>query len=245
MEDIELTKRERRELAREEREKERMNEDRSHRFRGIFVGLVIFAIIGFAGYEVYNFFTAPTPEVVVQPIQLSESDWVRGDRNSRAKLIEYGDFQCPACVNYYPLIEKLSQDINSDFAFVYRHFPLTSIHPNAMPAAKAAEAVGKQGKFWEMYKLLYEKNKEWVEEKNVKERLTIFAEELQLDKEQFLSDFDSAQVEEKVKADMLSGNTLRVNSTPTFFLNGKKIQPKSYEELKKLVEEEIRGFTTE
>lgn len=244
MEELELTKKERRELAREEREKEKINEEKSQKFRGVFIGLAIIAALGFIGYKTYKFFSSPTPEEVSQPIQLLDSDWVRGDRNSRAILIEYGDFQCPACVNYFPLMEKLGQEVTSDFAFVYRQFPLTSIHPNAMPAAKAAESAGKQGKFWEMYKILYEKHDEWAEDKNVKEKFISYAEEIKLNKEQFLSDFGSSSVEDKVKADMLSGNTLRVDSTPTFFLNGKKIQPRSYEEFKKLVEEQIQGYTT-
>lgn len=244
MEELGLSKKERRELAREEREKERASQERSQKMRGVFWGTVVLLIIGFFGYKIYKFFTTPTPEVVVQPIKLSDSDWIKGDRDSKAILIEYADFQCPACVNYYPLIEKLSQEITSDLAIVYRHFPLTSIHPNAMPAAKASEAAGKQGKFWEMYKILYEKNDDWVNDKNAKDKFVSYAGEFQLNKEQFLEDYDSSQVEDKIKADMQSGTVLNVNSTPTLFLNGKKIQPKSYDDLKKSVEDEIRGYTT-
>ncbi|OGM24872.1 hypothetical protein A2962_04180 [Candidatus Woesebacteria bacterium RIFCSPLOWO2_01_FULL_39_61] len=244
MEEVNLTKKERRELAREEKENERIGQEKTKKLRGIFIGLIVLGVIGFVGYKTYKFFTTPAPAVLPQSIELTDSDWIRGDKNSKAILIEYGDFQCPACANYFPLVEKLSQDITSDFTFVYRQFPLTTIHPNAMPAAKAAEAAGKQGKFWEMYKILYEKQDEWAEDRNAKDKFTSYAEELSLNKDQFLSDFDNSQTEEDVKADMLSGNRLNVDSTPTFFLNGKKVQPKSYDQFKKLIEDEIRGYTT-
>lgn len=245
MEEEHLTKKEKRELAKEEKQKEKSQEETSQKFRGVFISLAVLAALLFLGYKTYKYFTTPAPDVVSQPVEVADSDWIRGgDRNSKAILIEYGDFQCPACVTYFPFVEKLGQEITSDFAFVYRQFPLTTIHPNAMPAAKASEAAGKQGKFWEMYKILYEKHDEWAEDRNAKDKFTSYAEELNLNKEQFLSDYDNSQIEEDIKADMLSGNRLGVNSTPTFFLNGKKIQPRSYEDFKKLVEDEIRGFTT-
>jgi protein-disulfide isomerase len=80
-------------------------------------------------------------------------------------LIEYSDFQCPACGFYFPLLKKLEEEFGENIAIVYRHFPLSSVHPNAKFAAYAAEAAGKQGKFWEMHDLIFTNQSEWSDKK--------------------------------------------------------------------------------
>lgn len=95
------------------------------------------------------------------PNVISPDDWVQGDRNSKVVLIEYSDFQCPACAAYFPIIKQLNEEFDGKIAFVYRHYPLVNIHPYAEPMARAAEAAGKQGKFWEMYDMIFSKQAEW------------------------------------------------------------------------------------
>jgi protein-disulfide isomerase len=133
----------------------------------------------------------------------------------------------------------LNRDFPEDLNIVYRHFPLIEVHKNALPAAKAAEAAAKQGKFWEMHNLLFEKQEEWGQDSNALDKFISYAEGLGLDVELFKSDFDSKEVQDRIAADMASGDSLRVNATPTFFLNGNKVSPRSYDEFKNLVEREI------
>ena len=167
-----------------------------------------------------------------------ESDWIKGDKDSKIIITEYSDFQCPACASYYEIVKQIHKEFGDKLAIVYRHFPLRQIHANAETAALSAEAAGKQGKFWEMHDMIFEKQKKWESEKNTKEIFTGYAEELGLNPEQFKKDLNSKEVKEKVEADYQSGVKAGVNHTPTFFLNGKEIQnPRSYEEFKNIINE--------
>src|SRR5690606_8652134 len=114
-------------------------------------------------------------------------------------------------------------EVTENVTFVYRHFPLDAAHPNAREAAYAAEAAGKQGKFFEMHDVLFEKQSEWSPLPDPKETFIGYAEALKLDIEKFTTDMDSKEVQDKVQNDFLSGNEFNVQGTPTFFLNGKRI----------------------
>jgi protein-disulfide isomerase len=95
------------------------------------------------------------------PNIVAQDDWVKGNKDSKVIVVEYSDFQCPACAAYFPMVEQVMDEYKDKVAFVYRHFPLTSIHPHAEPMARAAEAAGKQGKFWEMYELIFKNQNAW------------------------------------------------------------------------------------
>jgi protein-disulfide isomerase len=235
----ELTKQEKRELAKEEKRKEREKGEFQSGFKKWLIYLVVLAVIGFFGYKVYAFFTAPLPEVVEQPVNVVETDWVKGAGEAEATLIEYGDFQCPACATYYPMVKQLLDEYPDTLRVVYRHFPLPS-HRNAYPAAQAAEAAGRQDKFWEMHDILFERQSEWSNLSNPQDKFEEYAEELELDMEQFVTDYESEEAREKIDADLLSATQLGVNATPTFYLNGKKLAPvRSYQDFSSRVQEEI------
>ena len=125
-------------------------------------------------------------------------------------------------------MKKVVKDYESRIQFAYRHFPLSQ-HKNADLAARASEAAGKQGRFWEMHNMLFEKQADWSESESAKELFTGYAVSLGLNKETFLSDIDSADIKNKVKDDYDGGFTAGVNATPTFFLNGMKLQNPSDE----------------
>lgn len=167
---------------------------------------------------------------------VSSGDWTNGNLESKTVLVEYSDFQCPACGAYYPLVEKLLKEKGNDFKFVYRHFPLPQ-HIHAKNAAYAAEAAGKQGKFWEMHSLIFEHQREWSNLSVISASKTFlnYAVSLNLNIEQFEKDRKSAEIKDKVEVDYQSGNRAEVNATPTFFLNGEKIQPKNYEDFISLI----------
>jgi len=165
---------------------------------------------------------------------------IKGNKESNILLVEYSDFQCPACGTYYPLVEQIVEEFGDDIKFEYRHFPLRQIHRNAEPAALAAEAAGLQGKFWEMYSILFERQSEWSN-KTGDSIFTGYAEEIGIDSLKFENDMSlNKDIKNKVEGDYKSGLKLRVNGTPTFFLNGEKMKsPKSYEEFRDMIQQII------
>jgi protein-disulfide isomerase len=243
MEEETLTKKEKRALAKEQKKQAQEKNLMASKLKKLLVWVVAGGLVLFVGVKTWSWVSTPTPEVAGDNVEVTETDWVKGDREAQTVLIEYGDFQCPACANYYPMIKRLHEEIPTGFKTVYRHIPLTSIHRNALISSYAAEAAGNQGKFWEMHDMLYEKQTEWSEETNASVQFIEYAKNIGLDEERFKSDIESDQVKQKVEANMTNANSLGINSTPTFYLNGQRIQPRSYDEFKNLVEDQIRGYS--
>lgn len=153
------------------------------------------------------------------------ADHVEGNKESKVVLVEYGDFQCPGCGGAYPNVKTLMGEYGDRIAFVFRNFPLTSIHPNAKLAAASAEAAGLQGKFWEMHDLLYQNQSAW-ENLDTSKRIdgfVSFASQLGLDTNKFEEDLENPDVVKKIDFDFSLGKQNAVSSTPTFFLNGEKL----------------------
>ncbi|MDD5750011.1 MAG: thioredoxin domain-containing protein [Patescibacteria group bacterium] len=171
---------------------------------------------------------------------ITGQEWFKGNPEAEVSLIEYSDFQCPACASYYPLLKRLAEEMGDEIKIIYRHFPLSSIHPQADLAAQASEAAGVQGYFWEMHDLLFEKQSEWSGQKNAKDIFIGYGRELGLDIELFSADIDSRAVKKIVSDDKISGNQAFVSGTPTLFLNGEKINnPRSYDQLRQLIQNEL------
>jgi protein-disulfide isomerase len=204
--------------------------------------VVVAGVAVFLGYKIVSWIKAPTPQIAELSSQINDSDWVRGDRQAKIILVEYGDFECPACIEFEPSVVSVLTTYGDKIAFIYRHFPLSQ-HKNAMPAARAAEAAGLQGKFWEMHDVLNKNHTDWEKESNPKDKFTQYAKELNLDEQKFTSDFDSDQVKNKIQADLLGGQRLGINQTPTFFLNGQKLQPSSFDEFKTRIGNEVKAQT--
>jgi protein-disulfide isomerase len=155
-------------------------------------------------------------------------------------LLEYSDFQCPACAAYEPFINNLHQDFPDTLKIVYRYFPLETIHKNALVSAKAAEAAQRQGKFWEMHDQLFQHQNDWAQTENPTDSFQTYAQTIGLNIDQFNADIASASVLDTVKSDEKMGTQANIPGTPSFFLNGKKLEnPQSYEEFKKVVEDAI------
>lgn len=168
---------------------------------------------------------------------VSEDDQRLGSMTAPLTLVEYSDFQCPACGFMHPIVKQLRQEFGGDLQFVYRHFPLTASHPNAEAAAKAAEAAGKQGKFWEMHDLLFETQDQWAKDATPEVFFSDLANIVGLDLAQFKKDFGSKEIEKAVAKDVRSGTAGRIQATPTFFLNGQYLQhPTSFEQFRGLIQ---------
>ena len=152
-------------------------------------------------------------------------DHVTGKTDSNIRLVEFGDFQCPSCGGAAPNVNTLMDEYGDRVALVFRNFPLTTIHPNARAASATAEAAGLQGKYWEMHDLLYERQGDWSNQDATKRTETFnqYAEEVGLDIEKFKTDVASANVGKKISFDQALGKREGVSATPTFYLNGEKL----------------------
>jgi protein-disulfide isomerase len=166
---------------------------------------------------------------------------VEGAGKSGVVLVEYGDLQCPACAQYYPIVKQVFDKYKDQITFQFRNFPLVQIHPNAFVASRAVEAADKQGKFWEMHDLLYENQEAWGSSKTPTTFFNAYAKQLGLDTAKFQQDMNSQEVNNLINADIAEGKKLGANSTPTFVLDGKKLEPnpRSLEEFNKLIEDAI------
>ena len=200
----------------------------------IIAGVLVLAVL----WLVWLVVQPPAPAVPVSDV--TADDWVLGDRTSKTIVIEYSDFQCPACAIVYPWVQRVLEERGSEMAFAYRHFPLRSIHPNAEQASRAAEAAGQQGKFWEMHDLLFEGQREWAPSSNNATLFAGYAQQLGLNVDQFNSDRESTEVKQRVVRDITSGTAARVSGTPTFFVNGTRIDtPQNYEAFAKIISDAI------
>jgi protein-disulfide isomerase len=146
---------------------------------------------------------------------VNNNDNTKGKKNAPVTLVEYGDFECPYCLQAYPIVKEIQKIKGDNLRFVFRNFPLSNVHPHAAHAAYAAQAAGKQNKFWEMHDLIFE-NQQALED----EDLVAYAKALNLNINQFRNDMASEKIARKVKDDFMTGVRSGVGGTPTFFING-------------------------
>jgi protein-disulfide isomerase len=173
----------------------------------------------------------------------SSADWSEGNKDAKVVVVEYGDFQCPACGIYYPTVKRLISEYGDRVLFVFREFPLYQVHDDAGIAAQAAEAAGLQGKFWEMHDLLYEKQGEWSLLPFGLGLRTYFgnlATSIGLELNKFNADIDSTVVKNKISRDIEGANAAGVAHTPTFFINNKGIDnPNGYDDFKSILDKAL------
>ena len=158
----------------------------------------------------------------------------KGPENAKVTIVEWSDFQCPFCARAVPLIDQIMEAYPTDVRFVYKNYPLP-FHKQAMPAAKAAVAAGKQGKFFEMHDKLFENYNALSDDK-----YEAWAKELGLDVEKFKTDMASPEVQAQVVEEMKEAGKVGVRGTPTFFINGKKPAGRSFELYKSIIDEELK-----
>lgn len=172
---------------------------------------------------------APAAAVVVEP-----SAHVRGPANAPVTVEEFSDFQCPTCARMHPVVKQLMAKYPQQVRVVFRHYPLATIHAYARESARAAEAAGMQGKFWEMADLLYEKQAEWSKAAPARPYFVTYAQQLGLDAARFQQDIDSAGVVMRVGNDERRASARRFQGTPTFVINGRELKFEESNDLNKL-----------
>ncbi|MEA3399807.1 MAG: thioredoxin domain-containing protein [Armatimonadota bacterium] len=162
------------------------------------------------------------PEIEFEPVELeadvTEGDHIRGPQDAPVTLVEYADYQCPTCIQGFRAVEKLMETHGDRLRLVFRHFPLVSYHDMALPGAMAAEAAGHQGKFWQMHRRIFAAEGDFDDDD-----LTRFGQELELDMARYEEDRHSAEIEQHIRDQRLEGARSGVNGTPTFFLQGYRI----------------------
>ena len=151
---------------------------------------------------------------------------VRGTANAPVTLEEFGDFECRPCGDLSPVLEKIEQDYGAALRVIFRQFPL-AMHRHALDAARASEAAGLQGHFWEMHDLLYRNRFLWPRAPEVRKAFEDFAKSLGLDLERFKKDMDGDQVNARIVADRQRGASLGVNQTPVVFINNRQVPTNS------------------
>ena len=147
----------------------------------------------------------------------------KGDINAPVAVEEFADFQCPPCAALHFELRMIEAKYRPRLRVVFRQFPLEQIHKNALLAARAAEAADIQGHFWEMHDRLYEKQDEWSNAADARQRFIGYAQYLRLDLKKFELDLDSEQTAQRVSADYRRGQSIQINSTPTVFANGREV----------------------
>ncbi len=167
---------------------------------------------------------------------------VTGKGTSGVTLVEYGDFQCPVCGQYYPLVEEVVQKYNDQIFFQFRNLPLIQIHQNAFAAARAGQAAAKQGKFWDMYNKLYSNQSAWASSSNPVPIFDQYAQQIGLNMDQYKKDYASSATNDIINADIAAfDKTGQEKATPTFFLDGKKIKATTLDEFSQFIDTEIQA----
>lgn len=159
--------------------------------------------------------------------QSTATNHVTGNTSSKVKLVEYGDYQCPVCASYHPAVKQILVKYKDQIAFQFRNLPLSQMHQHAFAGARAAEAAGMQNRFWEMHDLLYQGQAEWSQSSKPMDYFKLYAKQLGLSASKFEADFASDTVNKAINSDVSEFKKTGSNlATPTFFLNGKKLELK-------------------
>jgi len=215
-------------------------EEKMNKYGWIIFSVVVVGLLG--GLIIWTRLANPTADVsnVENNSILAASvesgniaDHVKGNKESKVLIVEYGDFQCPGCGSAHPNVNTLMEEYGDRVAFVFRNFPLTSIHPNAKVAAAAAESAGLQGKYWEMHDIIYQNQSAWENLDSSKrvDAFVAFANQIGLDSAKFNEGLTNPDLVKKVNFDLELGKQNKVSSTPTFFLNGELLDTTSAEGL--------------
>lgn len=184
-------------------------------------GIIALTVVILAGIVIFGGKTAPkaTDAIKVDKGELVRDDSAKiGTDGAKVTIVEFADFQCPACATAHPVLKQIIEQHKDRIQFVHRNFPL-SMHANAEVASRAAEAAALQGKFWEMHDVLFEKQNEWGTSLKPYDIFNGYAQTIGLNVDQFKTDIDSTKVIDKIRLDKGDGEALGVNSTPTIYIN--------------------------
>lgn len=196
------------------------------------VGAFLLVVVGLLSVAAVRDDSAPPPVAVGESRLVRADSHVLGaEGSSDVTFVEFLDFECEGCLAAYPVVEQLREAYAGRVTFVARYFPMPG-HFNAERAARAVEAAAQQGQFEAMYQRMYDTQEEWAHQQVPLDDLyRTYADDLGLDMDQYDADYNDPATVERIKADQADGVALGVEGTPTFFINGEPIQPKSVTDL--------------
>lgn len=207
------------------------------------IGAFVLVLLGVLSLGAIN-----DDEPAPAPAATGESQLVRSDSHilgekgeSDVTFVEFLDFECEGCLAAYPAVEELRKEYEGQVTFVARYFPMPG-HFNAERAARSVEAAAQQGEFEAMYRRMYDTQTEWAHSQSPADDVFAgFAEDLGLDMDQYQADYDDPATIERIKKDIEDGQALGVQGTPTFFINGEQLQPRTYEDLTDALDAALAG----
>jgi protein-disulfide isomerase len=188
----------------------------------IIIGVVLLAAIAAGAWYLSR---SHQPGAVAAGLPGAQPEHSEGSAGAPVVLEEFGDFQCPPCGQMFPEVERMRQDYGDRVRFVFRQYPLMNVHPHALLAAHAAEAAGLQGKFWEMHRELFTDQQTWSRAQDPTPLFESYARRAGLDVDRFRRDLGGSETDARVVADRERGKSIGVESTPTFYINGRKMLP--------------------
>ncbi len=164
-----------------------------------------------------------------------------GNPNATVTIEEFADFQCPTCAQIHNVMKNVQAAYGSRIKFIFRNYPLTQIHKNAYEAAVAAEAAGRQGKFWDMQNMIFQNQQAWSNSSDSRAVFSGYAEKLGMDVERFKTDAAGFEAKQRVDRDMERGRALNISSTPTIIINGQSIpyEQMNLETLRQVIDAEL------
>jgi len=204
--------------------------------KNIWVIIGIVAVVAIGASIVYSNNSAEKANegVVITP-------HIKGGSSAKVVIVEHSDFQCPACGQFFPVVQEVLEEHGDAVSLEYRHFPLVSIHPFAVPAAKAAEAAGQQDKFWEMHDKLFENQQVWSASTNPQSYFNTYAEELGLDVALFKQHMKASLIDDAVQAGFEEARQLGLTGTPSFYLNGERMDFSTFQDFKDQINTAVNG----
>ena len=166
-----------------------------------------------------------------------EGDPVKGAPQAKVKIVEYSDFQCPACQHAQESLKRILEEYGETVQIIFNDFPLVTAHPNALPASEAAQCAYSQQRFWEYHDLLFEGQNIWAPSTDPQSHFLDYARDTGLNIEQFTLCMENHETQKAVRVDMKEGEALRIRSTPTFFINDTRlVGPATFNNFKEAID---------
>lgn len=201
----------------------------------IVIGIVVVVLVG--GSVAYSQYVATTSNEGVEV-----SDHIKGNPDAEVTLVEYSDFECPSCAQFYPYVQEVVDSYGDQIRFEYKHFPVINQTPGAL---MAVEAAGQQGAFFAYHDLMFENQSEWRGSTNPNSFFTQYAEEVGLDVDLWNTHRNASLLQDKIEADFADGRAMGVTGTPTFFLNGERMNIRTFADFTAQIEDALGVITEE
>ncbi|OGE30815.1 hypothetical protein A2631_03955 [Candidatus Daviesbacteria bacterium RIFCSPHIGHO2_01_FULL_44_29] len=207
---------------------------------GIILGITLLLIFGGVFFLSQ---TSPKLDTSTKSGTVFQIDYTKGQKigsdSAKVKLVEFSDFQCPACKAAHPTVKSILAEKNPNIQYIYRDYPLSQ-HLNSRAAANAGREAAMQGKFWQMSDMLFETQSDWENLPNPSDYFAKLATDLGIDGTKVKQAVEGNKYNQLIQEDTNDGNSYGLNATPTFYLNGRAVKLSSYNDLIQQVENALK-----